>query len=275
MLPESDRSALFPTPAQAVLFGLAVAAMRGLMTGILATPEGVRPGSLGMGTILAFGALLFLVAPRLAPPPGWTLGFRPAPRLAWLAVPLLVPSLLWISEFDNLAKEFLPAPPTAQDLPRISGSLVALEWLLLLCVINPLGEEVLFRGLFQPGFVRAWGRWGIPASAGLYAASSVLVFGPSSLGFAFAFGGVLAIVRECSGSILPGVALHGLFGVVSFVALGGGWGIPGFDDPSSAHTPLEWLVFAGLFVAAGLWLCRAASRQVLTEPITLDDDPDR
>ena len=59
------------------------------------------------------------------------------------------------------------------------------------------------------------------------------------------------------------------------MALGGGWGIPGFDDPSAAHTPVEWLVFAGLFVAAGFWLCRAASRQVLTEPLALDDEPDR
>ena len=244
------------------------------MTGFLATPQGVRPGSLGMGTILAFGAILFLVAPRLAPPPGWTLGFRPAPRLAWFAIPLLVPSLLWISEFDNLVKALLPAAPAAEELPRISGSLVALEWLLLLCVINPLGEEVLFRGLFQPGFTRAWGRWGILASAGLYAACSVLVFGPSSLGFAFAFGGVLAIVRECSGSILPGVVLHGLFGVVSFVALEGGWGIPGFDDSSADHTPVEWLLISGLFAAGGFWICRTASRDVLTEPLSLDDDAD-
>lgn len=274
MLPEPERSLPFPTPAQALLYGLAAAGMRGLLTGLFAGSAGVRPAALAIGTILGFGAVLFLAAPRLTPPPGWTLGFRPAPRLAWFAIPLLVPSLLWVSEIDNLAKDFLPAPIASGELPGLSGPLVSLEWVLLLCVVNPLGEEILFRGLFQPGFVRAWGRWGILASAGLYAASSALVFGPTSIAFSFALGGVLAIVRESSGSILPGALLHALFGAASWVALEGGWGIPGFDDTSAVHTPFEWLFFAGVFTIPGLWLCRAASRQVLTEPVALDDEPD-
>ena len=273
----SDR---FPTPAQVLLYAVVAAGLRGLLTGLAAAPDGVRPASLGMGTILAFGAVLFLVAPRLTPPPGWTLGFRPSPRLAWFAVPLLVPSLLLVSEVDNLAKPFLPALPTNGDaaLPELLGPLALLEWALLLCVINPVGEEVLFRGLFQPTLVRTWGsRGGVLASAALYAGTGVLVFGPASLGFALALGLVLAIVRESAGSILPGIVLHGLFGVVSLFALSESWGIPGFDDTSAAHTPFEWLFFAALFTAAGLWLCRASAKQVLDEPLELneaDDDPE-
>ena len=67
---------------------------------------------------------------------------------------------------------------------------------------------------------------------------------------------VLGLLRTASGSVVPGLVLHMAFGLCSVLATAELFGIPGFDDISATHTPLEWLVPAALFTGIGLRLCR-------------------
>ena len=68
---------------------------------------------------------------------------------------------------------------------------------------------------------------------------------------------LLGLLRESSGSLLPGLVLNVLFGAIAVLAMREFFGIPGFDDSESAHTPLLWLTPAAISTGAGIGLCRA------------------
>jgi membrane protease YdiL (CAAX protease family) len=86
---------------------------------------------------------------------------------------------------------------------------------ILICTWVPFVEEVIYRGLGYSVLVR-FGRW--PAILGVG-----LVFGLShglvtSLPVIAAFGCVLAWIRSETGSVFPGMVLHGLFNLTALVA---------------------------------------------------------
>ena len=68
---------------------------------------------------------------------------------------------------------------------------------------------------------------------------------------------VFGLLRECSGSLAPGLVLNVVFGAVAVLASYGVFGIPGFDNLEAAHTPLVWLVPAALATGVGLRLCQS------------------
>jgi hypothetical protein len=79
--------------------------------------------------------------------------------------------------------------------------------------------------------------------------------------FAAALALPLALLRESSGSLLPGLALHACFGAVAAAAELGAFGIPGFDDPSAAHTPASWTAPAAASALVGFAICLLALRR--------------
>jgi hypothetical protein len=86
---------------------------------------------------------------------------------------------------------------------------------ILICTWVPFVEELTYRGLGYSVLVR-FGRW--PAILGVG-----LVFGLShglvtSLPVIVAFGCVLAWIRSETGSVFPGMVLHGLFNLTALVA---------------------------------------------------------
>jgi membrane protease YdiL (CAAX protease family) len=257
----------FPTPGLAVGLALGAGLARAVLILMMVPALGSRPALVGIATIVAFGATFALAAPRLPTSPGPRLGFVPASRWAWFAVPLLIPSLLLISELENVARELGPA---AVEAPAGDEPTAWLEAALVLIMVLPICEEIFFRGLLQPGSVQKLGAArGVMLTAALQGATWGIPLLAQGLGPFVLFAGmglVLGVLRQASGSILPGLGLACLFGVVSTLATARAFGIPGFDETSAPHTPLHWLAPAALFTGIGLGLCRVAARSASPAP---------
>lgn len=246
------------TIGQLVLLALGATFLRSVLAVLLGPATGGGPAVVGVATLLAFGAALAMAAPRIPEPPGTSLGFTRAPTWAWLAVPFLIPSLLLISELENVVRPLGPVPPQAPDAVPTS----TLESALVLIAVIPLCEEVFFRGLVQPVAVRSLGRLrGVALVAALHGAAwglPGLVYGLGPFVIYACIGGVLGLLREAGRSLLPPLLLASAFGAVLVLASVGALGIAGFDDTGADHTPLAWLAPAALLVGVGLGFCRLA-----------------
>ncbi|MFQ5514377.1 MAG: lysostaphin resistance A-like protein [Myxococcota bacterium] len=260
-IPESEPEAPI-TPGFAILLTLIVGFFQmAFLVTFREASEAAAPALLGSATILGFGLALYLAASRIPDPPGFWLGFVRPPPIAWSAALFLSGSVLLISEADNIWKRIFPLPEELSSAPQAlpSGAGYALSLGLLLIVVRPLAQEILFRGLLQPHFVRAWGAArGVLFCAALNAVAFALL-NPWSLASVLTMALVLGILRASTHSILPGLALHAGFGALTVLASYQVFGIPGFDDTSAPHTPLEWLAPAALMTGIGFGLCRSAS----------------
>ena len=224
-------------------------------------PESLgSPARLGIAAILAYGGAFALATRRIHDAPGEALGFVHSPHQGWMAALLLLPSIVLISEVDNVFKVLVP-PRAAADAPT-TGGLYLVEWAVLLIAVLPVVEEVFFRGLLQPPLVRAWGRTRGVLACGAIAgfAFSVGLFNYALFPIVAARGLLLGLLRESAGSLLPGLVLNVAFGAIAMLAMREFFGIPGFDDGNSAHTPLFWLAPAAVSTGAGIGLCRVLLR---------------
>ena len=98
-------------------------------------------------------------------------------------------------------------PPPDQTVFAVNVALVVL--------VGPLVEELLFRGLGF-GLLRPFGRMvGVVGSAATFAAIHGLVEG---FALVFLLGLGLALMRDVTGSVLPGYALHAAFNAVAVTA---------------------------------------------------------
>ncbi len=258
--PESEPEVQPITPGFAVLLTFVVAFSQVfliLMLGSLGF--GMGPASLGIATILAFGFSFRLAVPRIPTPPSVHLGFvRPAP-VAWWAALFLASSVLLTSEVDNIAKQIWPLPDKLVPVEPPEGVAYQLGLALVLVVVLPAAQEILFRGLLQPAMVRLWGSG---RGIAFISALNALAFGllnPWAFAPTFTSSLVLGILRQSSSSLLPCLLLHALFGGATLLATYEFFRIPGFDDTSAPHTPMEWLGTAALLCGIGLGLCRAAA----------------
>jgi hypothetical protein len=223
----------------------------------------LKISALGMGTLVAYGALFALCAARLRGAPARQLGFAAAPATAWVSVVFLAGSIVLSSEVDNLLRSSLSLP-AAENVPLELPPYFTPAFAVVAIGVLPLAYDVFFRGLFQP-----------LARARLGAVSAVVLTTALS-GFASGFipalalnvwqlprhlldALVLCILRECAGSLWPVLALHVLWGIATFCATYGVFGLAGFDA-SGAHTPTPWVAGAAALTLVGLALCRAASR---------------
>jgi len=98
-----------------------------------------------------------------------------------------------------------------------------IAWIIVLaCVIVPVGEEVYFRGfVFRPLH-----RWGLPAATVLSAVyfgavhQQIVHFLPIVI-----LGGILALLFERTGSLVPGIIVHGVNNLVAVLAVLYNWNI--------------------------------------------------
>jgi membrane protease YdiL (CAAX protease family) len=211
--------------------------------------------------LVAYGGAFAMGATRVPEPPGPNLGFRAPPPQAWLAVPFLLCGVLIVSEVDNVFRELVPPPEQLAQAEPPAGFTQLAEWLLAFALVMPLVEEVFFRGLLLPGLTRAWGSYaGIGFMALLSGIATALTAGPWALAYAAAAAVLLGLLRMSSGSVLPGMLLGCALGLLGVLATRDSFGIPGFDDTSVPHTPIEYLAPAALALGVGLALCRASAR---------------
>jgi len=262
-LPQSDPDAPI-TPGFAVL----LTAIAGFLQLFFAINFGARPATLGIGAILGYGVAFFLAVPRIPDPPALRLGFVRPPRVAWYAMVWLTASVLLISEADNLFKLLVPLPEElrASIPPPPSDPAYRASLALILIVLYPVVEETFFRGLLQPSFVEQFGaRRGILLTS-LWSTLPAMLLNPWAFASAFSMAIVLGVLRHCAHSLWPALGLHGLFGLVTWLAIDETFHIPGFDEMNAAHTPLAWLLPAAILSAIGFRLCRRAAACPPAEP---------
>lgn len=256
----------FPAPMAAIWLTVGSWLVTGLVLGVFVEPLGPI-AALGLGLAIGLGVTGTLAARRVPPPQAERIGLRGfAPRLA-LALLLLVPLALLVSELDNVVRALLPA---AEDLKPAEGApggkeietgLFAIEATLVLVGLAPVVEEFFFRGVVQQGLVALGGaRRGIFGAALLYALGhGNLVATPAgwvsaTLG-SLLIGAALGYARLVSGSLLAPILLSmGIAGAgLLAVQLEERLPIPGFSAPGD-HTPAVWLFPAAVSVAFGLAL---------------------
>jgi membrane protease YdiL (CAAX protease family) len=140
------------------------------------------------------------------------------PEMKWRSVGLLVGGFFTIQIFEFVYIAVVN-PGTEQGLtpdrwePRHAAAYVANG--VIVCTLVPFVEELTFRGL---GFylLRPYGAWvAIIGTGVLFGLSHGLLL---SLPIIVVFGCVLAWIREQSGSVFPGMLLHGTFNLVALVA---------------------------------------------------------
>lgn len=267
--PTSEDAGPFPTPVQAAGLTLFAALLRGILFLLLVGSFGGRLAFSGIATLLAFGLVFTFAAPRLGNDPARALGFRPASVAAWLSVPFLWAGVLLTSEINNGVIALFPLPEAAVDGPGIAGVLSLLELLAVLVFVLPAVEEIFYRGLLHPGLAQGVGAGRAVLLVALLQGGAAALRLPHLLPEVAATGVLLGVLRQSSGSLLPGLLLAAGFGMTRVLAEVGAFGIPGFDDMTAAHTPLGWLLAAGFSVGIGLALCRRAAHS----PRSPDPDP--
>lgn len=238
-----------------------------LATVFLASITGKDSVSLiGIGMIVGYGTAVLLAVPRITSPPERWLGFVRPPPVAWLAAILLIPAVMLASELDNVVKAFLPVP-AREPRPAPSG-FELVELAIFLIAVVPAAYEIFFRGvLHTPLVARLGAPTGVCVLACIAGVSAALFSGASTpelvaaLIQSTALALVIGILRHCSGSLWPCLALSAGIGAISWFAAQAAFGIPGFDDISAAHTPLVWLAPCAASVGVGLGLCRALAAQ--------------
>ncbi|HTO52232.1 MAG TPA: CPBP family glutamic-type intramembrane protease [Myxococcota bacterium] len=224
------------------------------------------PSSLGMATLVTYGGMFALCAARFRVPPARQLAFVPAPLTGWLAVIFLAAAVIVSSELDNVVKAIAPPPvvPPAElgPMPPLAG--VALAFLQI--GVFPLCYGVFFRGVLQPLASARLGALGaVLVTAFLSAFADAFIPSLISRGLwllapALLNALVLCILRQCSRSLWPALALESLWGVVQICAAYQVFGLAGFDA-GGGHTPLVWVGSGALLTVVGLALCRAAARE--------------
>lgn len=265
MIPDPDVHARPPLSLEFVfVLGLLAPLLHSLAVMVLWLVgfRGVVP-VVGMGAVLAYGAIFALCATRFTRPPAQQLAVVTPPAVAWAAVLFLLPSIVLTSELDNWVKVFFPPPPFVDPGPTETPPFLGPTLAIVFIAVLPLAYELFFRGVMQP---LAVARLGLVAGIVLTVVLSGVARIATGFGALWAIAPacatalVLCILRQASGSLWPPIALHVLIGLATFAAEYQVFGLAGFDDVTSQHTPAPWLLGAAASTAVGLALCRVASR---------------
>jgi len=238
-----------------------------------------HPAALGIGLVAGLGGSATLAARAVPPPQAERLGLRGFSPRFLVALLLLLPAALLVSELDNVVGALAPAAP--EDAAPLPGeaedytTLQLVELVIVLIGLAPVVEEFLFRGVLQQGLVvHLGGPRGVLAAAALYALGRGFLIGTSPHGplsavpTALVLGALFGWVRLATGSLVAAIGLSMAITGSGFLALAYAdqAPIPGFNAPGD-HTPAGWLVPATVSVALGLWLLsRQAARQAPAAP---------
>jgi uncharacterized protein len=250
----------FPTGAQAIALIIALFLLEVLVGSMLVSANPVlgldNPAVSALTVLLANGLMLSAVMhwtglsyrqlfhPSAASPRS-VLGLVLPPVL--LTVPLLVLSLGTLTDW---LEQLVPLSPWEVAMFEQMSTL-SLPVVVVTCVLAPVLEEMLFRGVMLRSFLMLYPRW--QAILG-----SAILFGLAHLNLyqffvALVIGTLAGWLYERSRSLLPGIALHGAYNAtLTLITASQGPAEAGADAAPSATLWLFSLLAAAV-AAAALW----------------------
>ncbi|MGH7644923.1 MAG: lysostaphin resistance A-like protein, partial [Gemmatimonadales bacterium] len=213
----------FPSLPQAIGLVLLLLLLEVLLQGIAMLALGARLPSPAVqaGVVVAASAVVLWVAlRRRGEGPRQAFPLRPvgAPLLGAITLTILGGTVV-MSEADNLLRSLLPPPRWLEELfeQLLLGGQGLWASLLLVAIVAPLTEELLFRGVVLRGFVTRYpARRAIVLAALLFGASHL---NPWQFGSATVFGLLAGWWLVRTGSLVPCLFGHALNNAVPAVAV--------------------------------------------------------
>ncbi len=136
--------------------------------------------------------------------------FRPLTGLKWMAASIgayLLFAIVYVALFGE---------PNQEDVAESFGTLPL--QILLIAIAAPISEEVCFRGMLFGGLRERLPRLAAALLSGLIFGALHAVTGLSAVPVLVAFGFILALLYEKTGSIIPCILLHMLNNSVALLA---------------------------------------------------------
>lgn len=234
-----------------------------------------HPLTLGFANLLAFGIVILVATRRRG------IGFNAicplspvSPGTLLLVAVLILGTVILLSEVDNLTRLVFPPPAgLAEAFEELLDTRARpISSFLLLVVVAPVTEEVLFRGVILRGFLGNYSkRSAILLSALLFA---VMHTNPWQFISAFVAGILLAWLLIETGSLLPCLFAHAVANGTAYLAGLTRVEIPGFTGGMGDAVQFQpfWLNTVGVaFAVGGYLLLRRAFREAARPP----EDPYR
>jgi membrane protease YdiL (CAAX protease family) len=194
-----------------------------------------------------------------------TASFRFPQPLRTVPAVILLTVAGWIvsMQVGMTTEQLVPMPKAIEDLFRqLLDRSQPLGLLAAIVVAAPLTEEYLCRGIVLPALQRRWGS--AIAIVGSALAFGALHMNPWQFFYAALLGVTLGWLRVQSGSIVPGVLLHALNNLISWVLLIHPSLIPNgqsFVDKTAQEVPTTWLLLSALLFPTGLLLLGQRNHQ--------------
>jgi membrane protease YdiL (CAAX protease family) len=183
-------------------------------------------------------------------------GFKPAISGTLIVIPLFIAGVsIVLSEGENILREYLNYSFTDSNSQLSSKTAGGF---LTLCLIAPVLEEVLFRGILLKSFLRRY-------NIGFTIFLSSLVFGmaytePSQMIGAFFFGIFLSWITIKSGSVITAIWAHICANFLSFVLslnilpyIKGFSELPQGKETAILHQPVIFTIAGFLLLGLSLW----------------------
>lgn len=126
--------------------------------------------------------------------------FRPLPALGWMAVAVIA-YVVFVALYVAIVGE-----PKQEDIAKTFGALPV--QILLIVIMAPVSEEICFRGMLYGGLRSRLPRSAAALLSGLIFGGLHALTGISTVPPLVAFGVILALLYERTGSIVPGILLH-------------------------------------------------------------------
>lgn len=243
----------FPTLPQAAVLLLAGYLLQYALAVVLYSwraPLGLQPGQItALVMLLAHGLILATVLHRQGR--SYREVLHDAPSSVAVTLALLVPPVLMLVPLILMADEqilelLIALFPMSEWEEQMFAGMVSegLASAVTLCVIAPVLEEMLFRGVLLRAFLRQHAR-------GTAIVASALYFGVSHLNLyqfvlTFLTGLLLGWLYERSRSLLPCIALHGAINTVVYLSA---LDAPAGSTTGVTHSLAAW---AGAMLAAAV-----------------------
>jgi len=268
------KSNLYPGIWQAIwllvlvtLLAFSLGILAASISAVIDVSLGKNPAVMAIINLISFGIILMLGLKKTNAPFKDVFPLKPVQMLLFLPMVSTIIGLnILLSEMDNLLRTILPAPQWIADLMNLARGQKSL-WgsIVVLVVVAPLTEELLFRGLILRGFLSRYTvRKAFLASAILF---GLVHLNPWQLLTGIILGVLFAWWFVHTGSLLPCLFGHALFNAMPLIFLG----ILNLEIPgvTSELTKVEfqplWLDFVGLLLAgSGIWILTRMFRKAST-----------